>query len=137
MSVVTITPEAGTDGVLVSFVYDADLVEAFKAAVPHTARRWRAADRVWWVATAAMPALTAALENTGHQVHNNRPRGPQRSDIRRDTWADVMFEAVGPHRADAVHRALTRVLHPDTPAGDTALMQALNTARDRLAVAHR
>lgn len=40
----------------------------------------------------------------------------------------MLLAAVGPARVTAVHRALTKVLHPDTPTGDTALQQQLNDA---------
>ena len=33
-----------------------------------------------------------------------------------------------------VYRALTKILHPDLPTGDTVLAQQLNAARDRRAV---
>jgi hypothetical protein len=47
------------------------------------------------------------------------------------SWARLLFERVGPGRADAVHRALSRVVHPDNPAtGDLQIQQELNDARE-------
>lgn len=46
------------------------------------------------------------------------------------SWAASLFTAVGPARADAVFRALARVLHPDTPTGDIALMRELLEVRN-------
>ncbi len=46
-------------------------------------------------------------------------------------WAQIMFRRVGHHGADAVYRALSRVLHPDSPTGDTSLQRELNEARNR------
>lgn len=47
-----------------------------------------------------------------------------------DTWADALYEALGPELATAAYRALTRILHPDLGV-DGAHMTALNVARDR------
>ena len=44
-------------------------------------------------------------------------------------WAELLFRAVGPGRADAVFKSLARVLHPDAPGGDAELMKALVAAR--------
>jgi hypothetical protein len=48
------------------------------------------------------------------------------------SWADAMFEAVPEELHASVFKALLRTLHPDR-GGDTASMQTLNAARDRLA----
>ena len=48
-----------------------------------------------------------------------------------DGWAEELFTAVGKNsaRAEAVFKALTKCLHPDTATGDKGLMQQLNNAR--------
>jgi hypothetical protein len=49
------------------------------------------------------------------------------------TWAMTLFENVGKERIPDIHRALTKVLHPDNQAtGDHFLQQQLNDARDAL-----
>jgi hypothetical protein len=48
------------------------------------------------------------------------------------SWADAMFEAIPEELHASVFKALLRALHPDR-GGDTASMQTLNAARDRLA----
>jgi hypothetical protein len=46
-------------------------------------------------------------------------------------WAQNLFTAVGPDRGEQVFRVLTRILHPDSPTGDTELMRQLISARGR------
>jgi hypothetical protein len=41
-----------------------------------------------------------------------------------------LFHAVGRERRDKVHRALTKIIHPDLQNGSKVLMQQLNDARD-------
>jgi hypothetical protein len=44
-------------------------------------------------------------------------------------WASMLFTTVGPDRAKSVHRALTKVLHPDNPnTGDDTMWRELNDA---------
>jgi hypothetical protein len=62
----------------------------------------------------------------GRQQNTRPPRSSPSND-----WAHSLFRAVGPDRAEAVYKALSRVLHPDTPTGDHQLMQQLNEARRR------
>jgi len=132
---VTITPDATLGGARVSFAYDPDLVSVIKTL--HSAhRRWNATTKTWWVATAAINELTEILEAGGYTVIStmrSRSSSPPPPRSPRDTWADLLLDAVGQERVEPVHRALSRVLHPDV-GGDTALMQALNAARDRRVV---
>lgn len=46
------------------------------------------------------------------------------------SWAEQLFRAVGRDRRDTVHRALTKIFHPDLQNGSKVLMQQLNDARD-------
>ncbi|WP_280234219.1 hypothetical protein [Nocardia cyriacigeorgica] len=46
------------------------------------------------------------------------------------SWAEQLFRAVGRERRDKVHRALTKVPHPDLQGGSKVLMQQLNDARN-------
>lgn len=39
----------GQPGYWIGFHYDADVVEALKAAVPHTHRRWNSETKLWWI----------------------------------------------------------------------------------------
>jgi hypothetical protein len=67
--------------------------------------------------------------HTGHTgQHRQTPPGGQTQN-----WAEVLLTAVGPERADAVFRAVSRIVHPDTENGDAGLMRELIAARDRMA----
>lgn len=49
-----------------------------------------------------------------------------------ESWATRLFEVMGPDRAKNVHRALSKVLHPDNPAtGDDQLFRDLNEAYEK------
>lgn len=103
-------------------------------------RRWDKAKKCWFVPVDFVNQLADALRAAGCTVYvtraNGEPWGSGRGShghrsTPADGWADAMFEAVGPDRMDAVYKALSRTLHPDLAGGDTALMQELNTARQR------
>ena len=75
-----------------------------------------------WVAV-----LAAELVRHGHTV-----TGLHTADSGTD-WAAHLFRAVGPRRAPAVHRALTRVLHPDNAVtGSHELQRQLNDAKAQI-----
>jgi hypothetical protein len=106
-------------------------------------RKWDPVGKCWTVPLPFVPDLADALRAAGSTVHVTKPDGTpwasgRTGEGRRDTpaadWAEQLLRAVGPDRAERVHRALVRVLHPDAEGGSTELMAALNRARDRVAV---
>jgi hypothetical protein len=111
----------------VRFRYDPDLVDLIKTIVPSYARSWRPADRSWTLDIDWTAQLIAAIRAAGHTVITDDDQHPP-SDHRRQGWANGLFDRVGPSRAPACYRALSRVLHPDTAGGDTQLQQELNQA---------
>lgn len=103
-------------------------------------RRWLPDSRAWRIGVTFVDDCADALRAAGCEVFVTRPDGSTWTSGRPGTghrstpaedWAGRLLDAVGPDRAEAVFRALTRVLHPDTGSGDTVLMQQLNTARDQ------
>ncbi|WP_433758014.1 hypothetical protein [Nocardia sp. CA-135398] len=48
-----------------------------------------------------------------------------------NSWAEMLFAAVGPALSESVFRALTKCLHPDVSGADRTLQQQLNAARER------
>jgi hypothetical protein len=84
------------------------------------------------------PEPEAAQQQSRHQAPTGEKRNPTGEKAKRndrndyDRWAKLLFQAVGPDRAEAVYRALAKVLHPDTPTGDTRLQQQLNAAYSKL-----
>lgn len=120
----------------VRFPYDPNAVELVKTAVPPHARDWNPAERCWLVDDYYVDALAKALRRNGHRVRraDGTPPPPPRQEP--TPWAAALFAAVGTERHDTVFRALSRVLHPDTPTGDTALMHDLLEAREAALAAH-
>jgi hypothetical protein len=127
------------DNYTVRFDYDLEVV-AILEDIPHFARTWRPATRSWWIFGYYAGYLVSELDAHGHTVigldpthwrrHGSRHNGAQHNGDAGDGWAKAVFARVGPERADAVFKALTRVLHPDNVAtGDAALQRELNDAR--------
>jgi hypothetical protein len=95
--------------------------------VPAYARRWDKAAKQWIVDVEWGQPLAATLRNIGCTIVGVDDNRHQHHDGK--TWAHTLFGAVGKQRIPAVHRALTKVLHPDTPTGDAILQRQLNDAR--------
>jgi hypothetical protein len=111
----------------VMFAYDPNLVALVKT-VPVSARSWKPESKVWLVDGSHVAQLARSMRELGYLVTGLvEPRPAPRTD-----WAQLLFQRVGHQRAEPVFRALTKVLHPDTDTGDTALQRELNNARDDL-----
>ena len=116
------------NGYTVRFPYDALLVELLKSRVPSYAPTWFSAGKYWTVDSAYAAPLAAAFTELGCTVVGVDTRTPSACD----GWAQHLFRAVGPSRVTAVHRALSKVLHPDVPTGSGVLQRELNDARAEL-----
>jgi hypothetical protein len=115
----------------VRFRYDPKLVDALKVTVPAYARSW-IADAKCWTIDGYARELAAAMRELGCTVIGFNTE-PTATAAPRDHWAVELFRAVGAERTPAVHRALSRILHPDN--GDTGcptLQRQLNDARTEL-----
>jgi hypothetical protein len=106
----------------VNFPYDAAVVAMIKT-VPSHARTYEPDTKTWTVQADYAQVLDNDLRGIGCTVIGIE----QTND-----WAKTLLNAVGPDRADAVVRALSKVLHPDNPNGDAELQRQLNTARDEI-----
>ena len=124
----TVVFDSVGNGYTVRFPYDALLVELLKSRVPSYARTWFSADKYWTVDSAYAAPLAAAFTELGCTVVGVETRTPSACD----GWAQHLFRAVGPSRVTAVHRALSKVLHPDVPTGSGVLQRELNDARAEL-----
>lgn len=109
----------------VHFKYDKDVIAIIKT-IPADCRSWNAEGKYWTVKSGKTDELATALRDAGHSVLGVSSSPAQRSIG--CNWAQEMFRAVGPQRAPMVHRALTKILHPDTSTGDCLLQQQLNDA---------
>jgi hypothetical protein len=125
MSTVTFTRHGGIYAV--RFRYDPVLVELVKDVVPSYARSWQSPTKHWTVDVEYARELASAIRAAGHRVVGFDASSKTASDPTQ--WAKDLFVRVGPNRVDPVHRALTKVLHPDTDTGDGRLQQELNDAR--------
>lgn len=104
--------------------------------------RWEPVERTWKVPTSRVEALAGALRNSGLIVYLTHQDGtrwtpgsrPAPKTATPPCWADELLRkaASTPDLPARIHRALTKVLHPDA-GGCPALMAELNIARDRMA----
>lgn len=67
-------------------------------------------------------------ENTTRSRRRDATAPPQPTTTT-SGWAAVLFDRVGPERADVVYRVLSKIFHPDMPTGDESLQRELNQAR--------
>jgi hypothetical protein len=140
MTAVRFTPRYGGLATAVNFAYDPTVVAAVKS-VPSFYRSYDPATKTWTIDGGWAATLAAELRALGHTVvgrtggDDSGPSSTSSAYGDDDSWARDLLRRVGADRVDAVYRALTRVLHPDAPTGDTQLQRELNRARD--AVRHR
>ena len=108
----------------VTFDYDADVVDLLKT-VPKNFRSWRPETKQWRIASWYSPILARSLRQHEHHTVGIDVRDPPpHRNGHTQSWAQALFSTVGAERADQVHRALTRILHPDNPdTGDTTLQR--------------
>lgn len=127
----------------VRFAFNEILVDTLKHTVPRDMRSWQPRSKTWVIRDyiSALQFARAARRLEFHvesnvdefrSITDTWKPAPKASPV--VPWADALYAAVGPDRIDAVHRALTKVLHPDATTGDANLMRDLNIARDRQAV---
>jgi len=120
------------NGYTVRFSYDPLLVKLLKSRVPSYARTWNSAGKLWTVDSVYAAPLAAAFTELGCTGVGVETRTPSATSSSCDGWAQHLFRAVGPSRVAAVHRALSKVLHPDVPTGSGVLQRELNDARAEL-----
>lgn len=115
---------------IVSFRYDPTLVDLVKT-VPSDYRSWDGTTKQWRVWASYADPLARSMRELGHVVTGLEPPPPPPwGSTSSANWALTLFRRVGPTRVEPVHRALTKVLHPDNAAtGDTVMQRELNDAR--------
>ena len=118
--------------------YDPVLIAQIKA-MPSSRRSWEPQSKAWvlhhvddahnFVAQAGRRGhpVIGAQQLGGYEPPAHRPAVTAASPIE---VFEHLLRIVGPDHEDKIHKALSRVLHPDT-GGSTELMTALNAARDR------
>jgi hypothetical protein len=102
-------------------------------------RRWDSERKCWLLDVAFTDDVADALRRAGCTVYLTRQDGTAwksgrpdhgHRDEPADGWAEMLFAAVGPERADSIFRALSKVLHPDVSGDDGVLMRELLEARN-------
>ena len=108
----------------VAFRYDPAVIDKMRT-VPSA--HWNPSIRQWVVGAQLATHLRIALRQWEVAWADTAPSAANDGT---GSWATNLFAVVGPDRREAVFRALSKVLHPDTATGDTALMQTLLDARN-------
>jgi hypothetical protein len=145
---------AGAGGWL--FAFASDDSDTFFAAValvkglPEHRWRWRPADRAWWIANEALPALLImipGLEAYMAEASHTRAGGSRSSSrsssrracgptvdapaVVRDAFAELhLLPSAWPELVRSAHRIAARRLHPDL-GGEHARMVAANLAAEQ------
>ncbi|MCB1258664.1 MAG: hypothetical protein KDB26_16245 [Microthrixaceae bacterium] len=120
---VIVIEQVGTE-LHVAFRYDPAVIEKMRT-VPSA--HWNPSIRQWVVSAQFATPLRVALQQWEVAWAGTAPSAPSNGAV---SWAEALFTAVGSDRREAVFRALSKVLHPDTATGDTVLMQTLLEARN-------
>ncbi len=133
MTVIYVT-DYDYDKLAVQFSYDAEIVDAMRTVpgaywAPH-ARAWLVPSGYDWVLESALAGWPVQWAPGTQPYRESRLPEPAAVSV---SWASTLLTAVGPSRAESVFRALSKILHPDTPTGDGELMRALIEARDSAA----
>ncbi|BCO35499.1 hypothetical protein BMW24_022990 [Mycobacterium heckeshornense] len=127
---VVVLYEHRAGGYRLRFRYDPAVVATIKAVVPGYARAWNRESRYWKVEHDWWAVLRASLLTLGCELVDVNAGCYTESTTDTDGWAERLFRAVGPQRTPAVHRALTKILHPDNGrTGSAELQRQLNDAR--------
>ncbi len=117
----------------VTFPFDRIFVDAIKADVPPHSRTYDPDEKAWYIAVAYQRIIRQLLEAVFIEVevsdfgrHESRRAEP---DVGGRTEFHVLHlrESAPPELVEAAFRCLARIHHPDR-GGDTATMQAINSA---------
>ncbi len=116
----------------VTFPFDRDVVEGIKNIVPAHSRQYDPDEKAWYIAPAYFVPVRNLLTATFMQVEmdaDREPFTPPSDDRAPRTDFHVLHlrESAPPELVEAAFRCLARIHHPDR-GGDTATMQAINSA---------
>ena len=116
----------------ITFDYDPVLVAAIKANIPGRLRAYDPTSRAWHIAPNAWSIIERVAQKSGYRI-DNAHTAPRRtsSDSVEEYTALHLLPSAPPEVVAAAYRALAKMHHPDA-GGDTATMQRINTAYQRL-----
>jgi hypothetical protein len=117
--------------------YDAGFVEALKRGIDYGGREWVPDRKRWLISVLYEPELLDILQTAGAQVTDDRapatpptavmPQGPMPVELREAFETLYLAYTASLYVAEAVFRALAKVLHPDT-GGNAEDFQRINWA---------
>lgn len=115
--------------------YDVDFIDEFKRLISWRQRTWDPDAKVWHIRPSAVDDVIAFCKTYYDDVNIvmfSRQRS-QSSGTRSDGALDVLYLRPGAPKEliDAAYKTLARLHHPDK-GGDTATMQAINAAYERI-----
>ena len=117
--------------VVVRTPYNAVFLDAFKQAIPYTAREWQPTAKTWRIAPDWADALIDLVDEHGGTVIDKRPPPQTGGSVPKALGEACALLHVAPDAplevAQAAYKAMARKHHPDI-GGDTTTMQALNEA---------
>ena len=117
--------------------YEPRFIASFKAALPWEGREWDKAGKRWLLQPPYVPDFLLLCRQEGIQVSDGRSVQAERT-AREDPYASMPGDLRGAFAclylapnaplcvAEASHKALARVFHPDRPYGDTEIMERIN-----------
>ena len=143
MATVAFRPKMGGEWFDIQWRYDPNLVTLIKATIPGPFRTYEPSTHTWSASKTWAQAFAEACKREGHTVsgvttsvfgRNGRQRAlpplPPAAPVPVLMWADVLLaKCPDAQLRKSVHRALSRVLHPDV-AGEVGaqLQKELNAA---------
>lgn len=121
--------------VCVQFPYDPDFIRVFKDTVSYGERSWEPARKSWLLTSFGVEDLMTLCATHSVQVNDQRqmvptgdPYASMPTELRTSFACLYLAPAAPLCVAEASHKALAKVFHPDMPDGDTAIMERINDA---------
>ena len=119
------------DTVMLRTPYVPAFVDALKAEIPWTARKWDPGGKIWEVDPLYKHlAIQICQRYFDVQVDDQTTPAQRQISLPGQDWAEVLFDAIPGDLHQAAYRGLAKALHPDK-GGDVALMQVLTEAYAR------
>ncbi len=131
MTAARMTRTAGGRSYRVEFPFDRDVVDSIKSIVPAHSRQYDPDEKCWYISPAYRDVIQELLEAVFIEVEMDSERTtytpPSDRAPRTEFHVLHLRESAPPELVEAAFRCLARIHHPDR-GGDTATMQAINSA---------
>jgi len=125
----------GLGGIILTFPYDARLIDLLKSEIPIYARSYDPDEKAWTIKSAyaarAVDLLLRCFPDAQIERPGTWPGSTPQPSATRPFAVLHLLPSAPPELIDAAYRTLARLHHPDV-SGDPEAMRALNDARDAL-----